>query len=96
MILLSGFDADRLQLRQPAFGRLIVSTPFSKSALALSVCTSLGSSTKPIKDNSQFTLSLPNTILSGEIVKVDYENEFVQVRNATFQEWLISTGLHHR
>lgn len=40
---------------------------------------------KAIKDNSQIYFVLGSTILSGEIVKVDYENEFVQIRNATFQ-----------
>jgi hypothetical protein len=40
---------------------------------------------KAIKDNSQVYFVLGSTILSGEIMKVDYENEFVQVKNATFQ-----------
>ncbi len=40
---------------------------------------------KAIKDNSQVYFIIGPTILSGEIVKVDYENEFVQIRNAVFQ-----------
>ena len=40
---------------------------------------------KAIKDNSQVYFVLGSTIISGDIVKVDYENEFVQIKNATFQ-----------
>jgi len=40
---------------------------------------------RAIKDNSQVYFVLSGTIISGEIVKVDYDNEFVQIRNAVFQ-----------
>jgi hypothetical protein len=40
---------------------------------------------KAIKDNSQIYFVLGSTIISGDIVKVDYENEFVQIKNAMFQ-----------
>jgi hypothetical protein len=40
---------------------------------------------KAIKDNSQVYFVLGSTIISGDIVKVDYENEFVQIKNAMFQ-----------
>ncbi len=40
---------------------------------------------KSIKDNSQIYFVLSGTILSGDIMKVDYENEFVQIKNAVFQ-----------
>lgn len=40
---------------------------------------------KAVKDNSQVYFVLSGTILSGEIVRVDYENEFVQIKNAVFQ-----------
>lgn len=40
---------------------------------------------KSIKDNSQVYFVLSGTILSGDIMKVDYENEFVQIKNAVFQ-----------
>lgn len=40
---------------------------------------------KAIKDNSQVYFVLGSTIISGDIVKVDYENEFVQIKSATFQ-----------
>jgi hypothetical protein len=40
---------------------------------------------KAIKDNSQVYFVIGGTIISGEIVKVDYDNEFVQIRNAMFQ-----------
>lgn len=40
---------------------------------------------RAIKDNSQVYFVLSGTILSGEIVKVDYDNEFVQIKNAVFQ-----------
>ena len=40
---------------------------------------------KAIKDNSQVYFVLGSTIISGDIVKVDYENEFIQIKNAMFQ-----------
>jgi len=40
---------------------------------------------KAIKDNSQVYFVLGSTIISGDIVKVDYENEFVQLKSAMFQ-----------
>ena len=40
---------------------------------------------KAIKDNSQVYFVLSGAIMSGDVVKVDYENEFVQIKNAVFQ-----------
>jgi len=40
---------------------------------------------KAIKDGSQVYFVLSGTIISGEITKVDYEKEFVQIKNAVFQ-----------
>ena len=43
---------------------------------------------KSIKDNSQVYFVLSGTVIGGEIMKVDYENEFVQLRTVTFPNGL--------